>query len=230
MAVLTSTPFDLTADADIIAAPGAGNYLHILGIQFHNNDITTGNNNTVRLKNGSAGSNLYGGATGAIYTPAKGGSFDLLPDCDLEPYWVLSENTALYMDVSAAYRISGVVWHLTSATSTINVQHATFDITSSTAVVSATASQTIKVVGIAMHNNSTTADDTVLVYDGDPDGAGTALYGGATGAVRLINSGGQWVLPLNYANPYFECSTNTALYLKPTGGIRVSGTIFYYKS
>jgi len=230
MAVLTSAPFDITADGNLIDAPGASTYLHILGIQFHNNDITAGNNNVVRLKNGSAGANLYGGATGAIYTPAKGGSFDLLPDCDLEPYWVLSENTALYADVSTAYRIAGVVWYLESASSSINVLHAPFDITSSTAVITATAAQTIKIVGIAMHNNSTTADDTYLIYDGNPDSGGIALYGGSTGAVRLINSGGQWVLPLRYASPYFELTTNTAFYIKPVTGSRVSGTVFYYKS
>lgn len=230
MAVLTSSPFDLTADGNIISAPGSGQYLHILGIQFHNNDTTGANANTVRLKNGSGGANLYGGASGAIYTPGKGGSFDLMPDCDLEPYWVLSENTALYADLSTAYRVSGVVWYTTSASSSINVSHAPFDITSSTAVVSATASQTIKVVGFAVHNNSTTADEICFLYDGDPSSGGTSLYGGTTGAMYLLDSGGQKVFPLNYANPYFELTTNTALYVKPSGSNRLSGVVFYYKS
>jgi len=230
MAVLTSATIDTTADTTIVSAPGASTYIHVLGIAFHNNHSTAGSYNTVRIRNGSGGTILTGGATGAIYLPSQGPSFELMPDPDLEPYWVLSENTALFLDVTTTNRISGVVWYDTSASSTINTSYAAFDITSSTAVVSATAAQTIKVVGLFMFNNNTSNDETVLVYDGDPSGGGTALYGGATGSAYLQGPGGQWTLPLNYANPYFELTTNTALYLKPVGSYRVSGTVFYYKS
>ncbi len=226
MTVPSSSAFASSVDGALIAAPGPGNYIHIVGMSIHNNDNTTGNDVIVRLKDGSAGSNLYGGATGAMYLPARGGTWDIPLSYD-NPYWDLSENTEFYLDVSATRIVSGCVWYYTDTIASSAISHATFDITSSTSVISAVAAQTIKIVALSLHNNDTSNDENVHIYDGDPSSAGTDLYGTSAGAIYIPDSGGVFGLPLSYSNPWFELTTNTAFYIKPSGGYQVSGTVWY---
>jgi len=222
MAVPSYVAFASSVDTTLISAPGAGNYIHVVGIGVTNNDTTAGNDVVVRLKDGSGGSNLYGGASGAICLPARGGVWDIKMSYD-QPYWDLSANTALYLDVSAARTVAGAVWYYTDTTATTTLSHATFDITSNTSVISAVASQTIKIFAISMHNNGSDYD-VVRLTDGS---GGTVLYGTTSGAIYLPSGCGVWGLPMSYPDPWFELTVNTALYINPTLGQRVSGTVWY---
>lgn len=109
-----------------------------------------------------------------------------------------------------------------------NIKQATFDITTNTAVVSAVSAKKTYVVAISIHNNDSTGtnDTPVKITDGD---AGTALYGGATGHVYLVGRGGYFGLPMSIEAPWFETSTNTALYLNPTSSKRIAGAVWYYQ-
>lgn len=83
---------------------------------MHNNDTTETNDEIVHLEDGSGGTQLYGGANGAIYLPGRGGVFQLgmiQDDGSNTPHYTLSDNTALYMDLTNGRRISGVVWWTT---------------------------------------------------------------------------------------------------------------------
>jgi len=112
---VTRTAFDTTVDATLVAAQGAGTYIKVVAISMHNNNTTESDDEVVRLKDGSAGSVLYGAATGAIYLPGRGGVFQLAMSYDAtdianHAHFVLSANTELYMDITNGRRISGAVW------------------------------------------------------------------------------------------------------------------------
>ena len=66
MTVPTRATFDVTSNTAVIAAPGAGNYIHIVAIGMHNNETTYANSSVVKLTDGNGGTNLYGGSTGAV--------------------------------------------------------------------------------------------------------------------------------------------------------------------
>ncbi|MEA2036137.1 MAG: hypothetical protein U9O94_01410 [Nanoarchaeota archaeon] len=226
MAVPSHVAFASSADTTLIAAPGASNYLHIVGAAFHNNDNTAGNDVIVRLReDDGSGTILCGGSTGAIYLPARGGGWDVCMSYD-HPYWDLAENKALYLDVSAARTVSGAVWYYTDTTATGSIDHATFNLTSNTSVISAVAGQTIKIVALTVMNNDSDSSDDEIVHLTDGN-AGTDLYGTASGAIYLPGAGGQFNLPLSYANPWFELTTNTALYIDVDNSKRVSGAVWY---
>jgi hypothetical protein len=107
------TQFDTNADATLVAAQGAGTYIKVLAISMHNNDTTETNDVKVRLKDGSGGSDFYGGSNGSIYLPGRGGVFQLplvYSNGSPVPWFTLSANTALYADLSAARYVSGTVW------------------------------------------------------------------------------------------------------------------------
>jgi hypothetical protein len=110
----------------------------------------------------------------------------------------------------------------------VTVSSATFDITSNTSVISGTADKKTYIVAISIHNNDTTStnDTHVKITDGN---AGTVLVGGATGNIYLVGRGGFFGLPMSVAHPWFNTSTNTALYINPTDGKRVAGTVWYYQ-
>ena len=110
---ITDTPFDITADGTLVAAQGGGTYIKVVAISMHNNDTTESNDEIVHLEDGSGGTQLYGGATGAIYLPGRGGVFQLAMTDSTKPWFTLSENTALYADLTNNRRISGVVWWTT---------------------------------------------------------------------------------------------------------------------
>ena len=225
MSIPNHIAFASSVDAELITAPGAGNYIHIVGISIYNNDITYGNDVTVRLTDGNGGTNLYGGASGAMYLPARGGGWDLKMSYN-HPYWDLSENTELYLDISSAKVVAGAIWYFIDTTAIYDIKHATFDLTANTSVISAVADQTIKVVGFSVHNNDTDDDEIVRLTDGS---GGTNLYGTASGAIYLHCGGGVFGLPMSYSNPWFELTTNTALYITVDNGKRVSGTVWYYQ-
>ena len=77
-----------------------------------------------------------------------------------------------------------------------------------------------------MHNNELTGgnDEQVKITDGD---GGTVLVGGGTGNIYLVGRGGFWGLPMSVVHHWFETSANTALYINPTNGYRVSGAVWY---
>ncbi|MEA2036712.1 MAG: hypothetical protein U9O94_04350 [Nanoarchaeota archaeon] len=225
MTIPSVATFSITSATEVIAAPGAGNYIHIVGIAFDNDDVDSDNNTKVRLQDGSGGTDLYGGSTSSIYTPGKGGFFDLRMSYS-HPYWDLSANTALYITPSSSIRVNGTVWYYTDTNATVAPSHETFDISANTSVISAVADQTIKVIGLSIHNNSSD-DENVHLTDGN---AGTDLYGGANGAFYLINKGGTRQLGMSYDNPYFELTTNTALYIKPTNSKTIGGVVWYIQS
>lgn len=109
---VTRTVFDTNVDATLVSAQGDNASIKVVAISMHNNETTETNDEIVRLKNGSGGSNLYGGSNGAIYLPGRGGVFQL-PMSVAQPHFILSLNTALYMDIANARRISGAVWWTT---------------------------------------------------------------------------------------------------------------------
>lgn len=109
----------------------------------------------------------------------------------------------------------------------VTVSSETFDITSNTSVISAAgAGIKNKIVAISIHNNDTTGsnDEVVKITDGN---AGTVLIGGSTGAIYLVGRGGFFGLPMSAAHPWAETSANTALYINPTNGYRIAGTVWY---
>ena len=109
---ITPTTFDTTIDATLVAAHGGGTTIKVVAISMHNNDTTELDDEIVHLEDGSGGDDLYGGSTGAIYLPGRGGVFQLGMSVDY-PHFTLSDNTALYMNITNARRISGVVWWTT---------------------------------------------------------------------------------------------------------------------
>jgi hypothetical protein len=112
---VTRTTFDTTVDATLVAAQGAGTYIKVVAISMHNNNTTESDDEIVKLRDGNGGTVLYGGTTGAIYVPGRGGVFQLAmsydaTDIDNHAHFKLSANTALYIDLTNARRISGAVW------------------------------------------------------------------------------------------------------------------------
>jgi len=110
---VTDTQFDTTSDATLVAAQGGGTTIKVLAISMHNNDTTESNDEVVHLEDGSGGDELYGGSSGAIYLPGRGGVFQLGMVDEDNPWFTLSDNTALYMDLTNGRRISGTVWWTT---------------------------------------------------------------------------------------------------------------------
>lgn len=228
MAVPSAEPFSIDTDTTVISAPGGGNYLHIVGLGIHNNDNTGGNDVKVRFLDGSGGSDLFGGASGSAYLTARGGTLELQLSYS-NPYWDLSENTGLHLDVSASRLVAGTIWYYTDASPTGAVNHAPFDLTSNTSVISATAGQTIKIHALSIYNNDADLGNDEVVHLTDGSG-GTDLYGTSNGAVYLPGAGGHFSLPMSYSDPWLELSTNTALYIDVDNGYRVAGTVWYSKS
>lgn len=109
---ITDTPFDSAADVALVAAQGAGTYIKVVAISMHNNETTESSDEIVHLEDGNGGTELYGGANGAIYIPGRGGVFQLGMSVTY-PHFTLSANTALYMNLTNARRICGVVWWTT---------------------------------------------------------------------------------------------------------------------
>ena len=110
---VTATTFDSAVDAILVPAQGAGTIIKVVAISMHNNDTTEDNDEVVHLEDGSGGTELYGGANGAIYLPGRGGVFQLSMVASTVPHFTLTANTALYMDLTNGRRISGVVWWTT---------------------------------------------------------------------------------------------------------------------
>lgn len=106
---VTATTFDSAVSATLVAAQGAETYIKVMAISMHNNETVEANDEIVHLEDGSGGDDLYGGATGAIYLPGRGGVFQLMMSVDY-PHFILSDNTALYMALTNDRRISGTVW------------------------------------------------------------------------------------------------------------------------
>ena len=226
MATPTAAAFSITAADPVIAAPTGTQYIHIVGIMFDNNETAVTNYTKVTIQDGSGGTQLYGGSTSSAFLPGKGGFFDLQMSYD-HPYWDLSADTALYITPSSSRRISGTVWYYVDSTAVRAVEHDTFELTASGSIVTAVASETIKVVAMSVHNNDLVDDTVFHLLDGS---GGTDLYGGATGAFYLLNNGGVRQLGMSYDTPYFELTTNTALYGVPTSGAQVGGTVWYIQS
>lgn len=106
---VTATTFNLASDGTLIAAQGVGTIIKVVAISMHNNDTTESDDEVVHLQDGLDGTELYGGTTGAIYLPGRGGVFQLSMSVDT-PWFTLTANTALYMNLASTKRISGTVW------------------------------------------------------------------------------------------------------------------------
>lgn len=108
----TTAKFDITTNTEVISAE-ADKKIKILGISIHNNDSDGADDEFVRLQDGSGGTDLYGGSTGGIYLPGRGGVFTL-PLAPV-PYFTLTTNTALYINPTNSKRVSGIVLYIKEA-------------------------------------------------------------------------------------------------------------------
>lgn len=112
------------------------------------------------------------------------------------------------------------------------VSQATFDDDGIISVISATAGQQIKIVGIVIINNDTDEDSQarIRLLHGSPV---KDFYGDSTASIMIQGNGGKWGLPMtrdSVAKPYFICDTNTAFLIQDTSGsTRISGIVEYYK-
>lgn len=111
---ITATTFDTAVDATLVAAQGSEEAIKVVAISMHNNETVEANDEIVHLEDGNGGDDLYGGATGAIYLPGRGGVFQLMMSAaENEQHFTLTDNTALYMNLTNGRRISGTVWWTT---------------------------------------------------------------------------------------------------------------------
>ncbi len=111
---ILSAPFDINTNTQIIAAGAAGIKNKIVGIMFHNNDNTGSNDTVVRIQDGSGGTDLYGGSSGAIYVVGRGGFFGT-GQALLFPWFIGSVATAIFLNPVSSKRISGIVYYYQEA-------------------------------------------------------------------------------------------------------------------
>jgi hypothetical protein len=83
-----------SGDTELIASPGADNYIVVKGFHFTNSDSSV---NTVHLKAGTSGKNLF-----STTLAANGGNFDVNL---LGRYWRLPINKALVINLESAGKI-----------------------------------------------------------------------------------------------------------------------------
>lgn len=111
-----------------------------------------------------------------------------------------------------------------------SVSSATFDLNASGSLVAGVADQKVKILGISMHNNESTAtnDMTIRLKNDSGTWSGSNLYGGTGGAIYLQGVGGYFGLPLNSMNHYLETSGSAGLWMDiGANARRVSGVVWY---
>jgi len=106
---VSKATFDITSTTTAIAGV-ANKSIKVVAISMHNNDATSTNDTKVKFTDGSGGTNLYGGATGAIYLVGRGGFFGL-PMSYLAPWFELTNGNGFFINPVDGKRVAGTVWY-----------------------------------------------------------------------------------------------------------------------
>ena len=113
----------------------------------------------------------------------------------------------------------------------VTVIKVTFDITTSTEVITGVTGKKHYIVAFSVFNNDTSSREICELATLNPT---TYLYGGDNQGIFLKKNGGNFTLPIqvyphsNKLIPWFETNTGSGFWITPVSSKRLSGEIIYY--